>query len=393
MYIIIGIVLFMFLVVIHELGHFRLAKKTGTKVEEFGIGIPPKLFKYYTDKSGTQYTVNLIPLGWFVRLKGEDPDDEWTFTAKDSFIMNRFWNKVIILLGWVIMNTLFAWLVFSIWFATGAKPISVIPSNFIDQDINTRYVTTFDNLSERWLISWDMTMAVDVSDVVWDGLAQQAGISPWDRILSIWGQDIDTDNINSILKSNTNKTFEVKVWRWSWYEDEQVFPITCPEDKCVLGIVISSPQIQVKWYNYWRIDSIKYGFQEVVWQFKLSLNALGKLFISIFQWKEKLQSNLDWLTWPAWAIKIGQNIIQYAWWIQFMIFAGMISLSLAIFNVLPIPALDGGRLLGVIIQKVFALPPKKYFNIEWVINTVFFVLMMWLGLFILWRDLGRFWWV
>lgn len=393
MYIVIGIALFMFLVVIHELGHFRAAKKTGTKVEEFGIGIPPKLFKYYTDKSGTDYTINLIPLGWFVRLKGEDPNDDGAFSVKDSFIMNKFWNKVLILLAWVIMNTLFAWLVFSIWFANGAKPISVIPSNFVDQDINTRYITTFDNLAEWWLLSGDIVSQVDISDVVWDGLAQQAGIQTNDRIVSIWWQDVTTENINSILKSNINNTFDVKIVRWSGYEQEQTFSVTCPEDKCVLGIVISTPQLQVDGYHYGLWNSIKYGFQEIVGQFKLSLNALGKLFMSIFQWKDKLQSNLDGLTGPAWAIKIGQDIIQHAWWVQFMIFAGMISLSLAIFNVLPIPALDGGRLLWVIIQKIFRLSPKKYFNIEGVINTVFFFLMMWLGLFILWRDLGRFWWV
>lgn len=392
MYIVIGIALFMFLVVIHELGHFWAAKKTGTKVEEFGIGIPPKLFKYYTDKSWTDYTINLIPLGWFVRLKWEDPNDDWTFSAKDSFIMNKFWNKVLILLAWVIMNTLFAWLVFSIWFANGAKPISVIPSNFINQEVNTRYIATYDNLAKWWLLSGDKVMEVKISDVVWDGLAEQAGVLPGDHLVAIWDQEVTTQNINSVLKSHIDNTFDMKIIRWSGWE-EKTFSVTCPEDNCVLGIVISTPQMQVAGYNYPILQSIKYGLQEVVGQFKLSLNALGKLFASIFQWKEKLQSNLDWLTWPAWAIKIGQDIIQHAWWVQFMIFAGMISLSLAIFNVLPIPALDGGRLLGVIIQKIFNLSPKKYFNIEGVINTVFFFLMMWLGLFILWRDLWRFWWV
>ena len=78
--------MFMFLVVIHELGHFIAAKKTGVNVLEFGIGIPPKAFRRWTDKSGTEYTINWLPLGGFVRLKGEDPRDPGTFYAKDSFI-------------------------------------------------------------------------------------------------------------------------------------------------------------------------------------------------------------------------------------------------------------------------------------------------------------------
>lgn len=393
MYIIIGIVLFMILVIIHELGHFWTAKKTGTKVQEFGIGIPPKLFKFYTDKSGTDYTINLIPLGWFVRLKGEDPNDDGTFTAPDSFIMNKFWNKVLILIAGVLMNTVFAWVLFTIWFMSGTKPISVIPSNFIDQDINTRYIATFDNLSKWWLISGDVTKSVDITEVIGDGIAASIGIKPGDRILSISDTPVNTNNINSILRSHIGKDFDIKIVRWSGYDQEVLLTGACPQDKCMLGIMIGSPDIEIKEYNYWFIQSMKYATQEVIWQFKLSFHTLGKLFISIFQGDGKLRSNLDGLTWPAGAIKIWQNIIQNAGWIQFMIFGAMISLSLAIFNILPIPALDGGRLLGIIIQKIFRLSPKKYFNIEWYINTIFFFLMMALGIFILWRDLGRFWWV
>jgi regulator of sigma E protease len=86
MALVLGIVMFMCLVLIHELGHFISAKKNGVKVLEFGIGIPPKVCKLRTDKSGTEYTLNLLPLGGFVRLKGEDPNDTEDFHAKDSFI-------------------------------------------------------------------------------------------------------------------------------------------------------------------------------------------------------------------------------------------------------------------------------------------------------------------
>ncbi len=84
---VIWILMFRGLVLIHELGHFLAAKKNWVKVLEFGIGRPPKLFTLWKDKSGTEYTVNLIPLWWFVRLKWEDPKDEKDFNAKDNFIM------------------------------------------------------------------------------------------------------------------------------------------------------------------------------------------------------------------------------------------------------------------------------------------------------------------
>lgn len=78
-------------------------------------------------------------------------------------------------------------------------------------------------------------------------------------------------------------------------------------------------------------------------------------------------------------------------WKLYLAFAGMISLALAIFNVLPIPALDGGRLLGVLIQSGGKLKPEKYFTIEGYINLVFFVLLMGLGVYIILKDLVRFW--
>lgn len=86
MMVVLGILMFMGLVLVHEIGHFITAKRGGVKVLEFGIGIPPKVCRIRTDKSGTEYTLNLIPLGGFIRMKGEDPKDEGDFNAKDSFI-------------------------------------------------------------------------------------------------------------------------------------------------------------------------------------------------------------------------------------------------------------------------------------------------------------------
>jgi regulator of sigma E protease len=84
-------------------------------------------------------------------------------------------------------------------------------------------------------------------------------------------------------------------------------------------------------------------------------------------------------------------LLEAGWWKQFLAFAGLISLALAIFNVLPIPALDWWRLLGVLIQRIWRLKPEKYFTIEGVINFVFFVLLMGLGVYIIFKDLVRFW--
>lgn len=143
--IIIGIAIFMFLVIIHELGHFTAAKLSGVKVLEFGVGIPPKLKKIRQDKSGTQYTLNRIPLGGFVRLKGENPNDP-SFLAPDSFITANIVKKIIILIAGVTVNAVFAYLAFVYLFASGTRPLIVIPENMSNFDNTSFFINSTDRL-------------------------------------------------------------------------------------------------------------------------------------------------------------------------------------------------------------------------------------------------------
>lgn len=138
--------MFMGLVLLHELGHFITAKKNGVKVLEFGIGIPPRVCKLRKDKSGTQYTLNLIPLGGFVRLKGEDPKDEADFNAKDSFIKAKLGKKTIILIAGVCMNIITARVLFTAIFTMGTQPISVLPENALSSTQNSYLMPTVDFL-------------------------------------------------------------------------------------------------------------------------------------------------------------------------------------------------------------------------------------------------------
>ena len=104
---IVGIILFFGLVVVHEFGHFIMARRGGVEVEEFGIGFPPKLFKYKT-KSGWLFTINLLPLGGFVKLKGEHDTD----TTPGSFGAASVWTKSKIMAAGVMMNLITAYILF-----------------------------------------------------------------------------------------------------------------------------------------------------------------------------------------------------------------------------------------------------------------------------------------
>src|SRR5471030_2503397 len=119
MNILIFVVILLVLVVVHESGHFFAAKKFGIRVDEFGFGFPPKLFG--VKKGETEYTFNLLPLGGFVKIYGENPDDENTSgpDAKRSFVNKPAYQQAIVLFAGVFANFLLAWFLFSLGFMSG----------------------------------------------------------------------------------------------------------------------------------------------------------------------------------------------------------------------------------------------------------------------------------
>jgi len=388
------ILLFMFLVMIHELGHYLTAKKAWVKVLEFGIGIPPKAFTIYTDKSGTEWTLNWIPLGWFVRLKGEDPE-QGDFLDKDSFITASVPWKMIILFGGVAVNTLFAWLIFSFAFMHGVKPIMVAPEAVSSIQNQSYLIPTASFLQEEWFIEWDLSPApAKVMGVLPDSLAWEAGILSGAILESVDGIELTNQNLGKTLQWYIWKSFDLTYT----YENEILEKeIACPDDQCLLGVQIDPGA----WYNILPIQfSWVTAFQkwrhEIVQQTKLTMSSLGNVI---------RHGGISKLSGPVCIVKFGDTIIEQEITAQetqvdkntgialFLAFGGMISLALAIFNVLPIPALDGGRALWVLIQSVFRMKPEKYFVIENYFNIIFFVLIMWLGVYIILLDLQRCRWV
>lgn len=120
------IVVFLLVVLVHEFGHFIVARKVGMKVDEFGFGIPPKVKTLYRDTQGTEYTFNLLPIGGFVRIHGEDailPD----LRDPQGFISKKWYQRFFVLVAGVAMNFLLAWIIFSGLFFAGTSPVTVIP--------------------------------------------------------------------------------------------------------------------------------------------------------------------------------------------------------------------------------------------------------------------------
>ncbi len=387
--VVLGIVMFMSLVLIHELGHFISAKKSGVKVLEFGIGIPPKVCKLRTDRSWTEYTLNLLPLGWFVRLKGEDPKDEADFNAKDSFITATIGKKILILIAGVGMNLLLAWALFTVIFTTGTQPISILPENALSSHENSYLMPTVNFLKTQWFISGDLVSTpAKIEKVSEELLGQKMGLVSWDTIISINNEPVDVWNIGSVLKTNIGKDITVLFSR----DEKKIITEThCPVDNCILWLTFYAGTLNLKPIKFPLFTAMWISLKEIKAQTVLTFSALGTLGSDLISFnKDRIKTSINKLTWPAGAIKFGETLLNVGGLKLYLGFAGIISLALAIFNVLPIPALDGGRLLGVLIQWIGKLKPEKYFNVEWYINLVFFIALMALWIYILLKDLVHF---
>ena len=381
--------MFMGLVLIHELGHFINAKRSGVKVLEFGIGIPPKVCRLRTDRSGTEYTLNLIPLGWFVRLKGEDPRNEQDFNAKNSFIKAKMWRKILILISGVGMNLILARVLFTAIFTMGTQPISVLPENALSSHQNSYLMPTVNFLWKQWFISGDLVSTpAKIERVSSDLLGQQMGLMSWDTVVSINNEPVDVWNIGSTLKKYIGKDIALLFTRGN---KKVLAQAHCPVDNCILWLTFYAGALDLKPIKFPFFKAMRIGAKEIKAQTSLTFSALGTLGSDLISLnRNRIKTSLNRLTGPAGAIKFGETLLNAGGRKLYLGFAGMISLALAIFNILPIPALDGGRLLGVLIQRIARLKPEKYFNIESYINLVFFVLLMALWIYILLKDLVHF---
>jgi len=378
--------MFMVLIILHELWHFTAARKSWVKVLEFWIWIPPKICKLWKDKKWTEYTANAIPLGWFCSLKWEDPSNPEEFNAPDSFMSAKFWKKIVILLWWVTANFLVAWVLFTVIFTAWTQPLSILPENSIKWESHSLLMPTYSYLQELWFIEWDVVSTpLIVTSTISGYLVDDLWIKEWDEIVSINWLTVNSQNLWQTLKNFIWQEISIEYTR-SW--ETLQWTANCPEDSCILWITYASSKSA-------GLKPIKYPLHKAMWmwlkeiwaEWKLTFSSLGTVLKKAFSGEKKqMQDSLNSLSGPVWIIVVLKELL-YSWdWTIFLAFAGMISLALAIFNVLPIPALDGWRTLSVIIQRVFRLKKEKYFTIEWYVNTVFFIILMGLGILIIYND-------
>lgn len=358
--IILGAVLFVCLVLVHEWGHFIAARRGGVEVEEYGVGFPPKVWskKIKTDKSKFLLSINLLPLGGFVRLKGENDSD----TTKGSYGAANLATKTKIMIAGVVMNLLTAYFVLLILAVIGMPQI-----------VNDQYRVDSDSKITREVGNKGK---VSVASVVSGSPAEKAQLSKGDQIQTINGNLItDPRQISEITKEYAGRSIEVKIKRNG---EDQVKLITLnPKDtgQGYLGLSSQSEQRGVEMRrSTWSAPIVAAG---LTWQFtELTFKGLGNIVTSLVRGEPaKAGEQVSGPVGIAVVIKEGSKI-----GLQFILMIiAIISLSLAIMNALPIPALDGGRLFVTYLFRIFKwdLTKERENRIH---GTGFAVLM---GLFVL----------
>ena len=385
-WIIVSIILFSIIVIIHERWEFSAARFFGVKVDEFWLGIPPRARKLFTDKKWTLFSLNWLPLGWFVRLKWENSSLLKNKKDKDALINVAYYKQAIIILWWVFMNFLLAAIIFSILFMIWVKPIWI--NTKIDTDLNVKIIPTYEQAISDWFLL--KSPGVLLSPVEWS-IAEQAGIEIWDVLSHINNQEITTPKelIETVWKSAWEKIdFTIKKING---EIENIVISPSPEGK--IGSYVSENITLNKdfEYKYSFLNAMKYGFIETYNQSLLTFKWLGILVKKIFtpETPNERQEALAQVSGPVWIVDFITNALS-EWIIFLLIIWAIISINLGVFNLLPIPALDGWRFVFIFINGVIkSLFWKKIIgeNTQSMIHIWFFILLIALSIIIMYNDI------
>ena len=330
------------IILVHEFGHFIVAKKSGVFIYEFSIGMGPVIFSH-KGKDGIFYNLRALPIGGFVQMAGEVGEDDEK-VKKEQFMCNRPWyQRIAILCAGVFNNFVLAilllFLLACIWGPTSSTP--------------------------------------KIAAVTEDSAAASAGILEGDIITSINGHEFSSWDVGQIYLYYTTKdnvyTFGLK-HQDGTTETVEVIPQIIKDDEGnetrVFGIQLDNSREK----NVW--ECIKYAFEKFV-------NVIHSMAITVWGLISG-QLSVQSLPGPVGIYKVIDQSVQYG--IQQLIYiTAFLSINVGFINILPFPAFDGGHVLFLIIEKIKGSPVNP--NVENIINLIGFALLMILMIYITIKDI------
>ncbi|MBU1092058.1 RIP metalloprotease RseP [Patescibacteria group bacterium] len=339
------------LILFHELGHFLVAKLSGTKVEEFGIGFPPKIFG--VKRGETVYSVNWIPFGGFVKVLGEDMSTEeaGSFGSKPAYI------RAAILFAGVFFNLILAWFLLSAVLLIGA-PTSV------ESGTEGAHVT--------------------ILEVQPGTPAEKAGFVPGDKLLKLSsGENFlevrEISETQGFIKKYAGGEINIEYLRGKEILNTKAVPSSNPpEGVGSLGIamdkigIVSVPLHKAVWE----------GLKSTVYLTEAIIKSFGALFLDIIRGGNMVAQ----VRGPVGIVGMVGTVAEFGF-VYVLQFVALLSVNLAILNFIPFPALDGGRLLFLGVEAIKRSPMNQ--KAMAIANSVGFAILILLMLLVTYRDIAR----
>jgi len=326
-----AVFVFFMVILFHEFGHFIVAKVSNIKVNEFSIGMGPRLFQ--VQKGETKYSIRALPIGGYCSMEGEDQksDDPRSFNNAPIF------SRIAVIVAGSIFNLILALIVLSIVSYSIGVPTTTI------------------------------------SETIVDSPAEKVGIKGGDVILSIDDVDIDSwdDILNVVGKSNPEDQMKIKVLRDNKIIEFKLHPTVSEDNRVIIGIVPLNER-SLK-------SSIIGGFSRTGEMLQIMFNFIQMIFKGGVSARD--------LSGPVGIIYTIGEAAKYGL-VNLLYLMGFISVNLSVFNLLPIPALDGSRIVFLLIELIRGKPidPEK----EGYVHFVGFILLMLLMITVTYFDISRF---
>jgi len=360
--ILIAIFSLIILIVLHELGHFIIAKWCGVAIEEFGIGYPPRLFGKKIGE--TFYSLNLIPLGAFVKVKGEEGEAGGSIEDCRSFVGKPLWQRALIVLGGVLSFWVIAFILLSVAFGLG-----------IPQAISDEEEVPFENPK------------VQILALLPHSPAERAGLRIGDTIIEMKGPHYSLKNVNKVkevqefIRSHKGEKIVLTIERGKEVFDVSLTPrLSPPEGEGPIGVLlVRTALVKEPWWEAPLKGIQATGRITGLWIIGLTQAIWNLLSAQKLPPGASLMGPVGIGALMSQAVQVGLS--------YYLEFVALISIGLAISNILPIPALDGGKLLFLLIEKIKGSPVNA--KIEQKITAFSFALLIALLIWITIKDIQR----
>lgn len=349
------------LVFAHELGHFMTAKRAGIKVEEFGFGLPPRLFS--VKRGETIYSLNLLPIGGFVKIYGEDGKEAGSSDNEgNAFYAKPVGTRAGIIVAGVAMNLLLAMVLLAVCYGIGSP--QAIEDNQAGVLENTRVL---------------------VAEVALDSPAAKGGVNIGDAIkeIAFGAEKIEiskTEEVINFISQHKGKEITLTIQRGEKIMEKKILARQDhPTEEGPLGLaLVRTATISYPWYQA--------GFMGVTDAIALTGAVAAALGRILWQLAATGKLRADLAGGPVFIFAMTGQMTELGF-VYLLQFAALLSVNLAIINIFPFPALDGGRLIFLLVEKIKGSPVNQ--KVERFSHTVGFALLMLLIVAITWRDIIR----